>query len=359
MTPKRPRASSRPDKSRRTPTGPLWVFLCLVVAFLLAGCGSGANRKVVVVYTALDEIYSEPILKRFEQRTGLKVEAVYDTEVTKTVGLANRLIAEARNPQCDVFWNNEVVRTVVLKRKGLLQPYASPSARDIPPADKDPDGYWAGFAARARVLIWNTNVAPGGTPAATSIRDFVEPRWKGKVAMAYPIFGTTATQAAALFVAWGDAEAKRYFEQLQQNGVLIVDGNSAVKDAVVRGEVPVGFTDTDDAYVAVSQGKPVRMTFPDQAAGQLGALVIPDTVSLVRNCPHPQAGRQLIDFLLSPEVEGMLARSGSAQMPVRPNVPTPAGIPALASLKAMPVDWERVADKVDEVAVFLGNLFVR
>ena len=49
------------------------------------------------------------------------MKAVYDTEATKTVGLANRLAAEARNPQCDVFWNNEVIRTVMLKRKGALE----------------------------------------------------------------------------------------------------------------------------------------------------------------------------------------------------------------------------------------------
>ncbi len=334
-------------------------FLCLFVALILAGCGPSQDRKVVVVYTALDQVYSEPILKQFEARTGLKVQAVYDTEATKTVGLANRLIAEGRNPRCDVFWNNEVVRTVVLKRKGLLQPYISASAQDIPPSTKDAEGYWTGFAARARVLIWNTNAAAGASPATTSIRDFVEPQWKGKVAMAYPIFGTTATQAAALFVAWGDAEAKRYFQQLQQNRVLIVDGNGAAKDVVVRGEVPVAFTDTDDAWVALSQGKPVRMTFPDQGEGQSGTLVIPNTVALLRNCPHPEAGRKLIDFVLSREVEGLLAQSGSAQMPVRPGVPTPAGIPSLVSIKAMPVDWGRVADKADEVAVFLGNLFVR
>src|SRR5687768_17853302 len=55
------------------------------------------------------------ILKTFEQRTGVRVDAVYDTEETKSTGLANRLIAEKENPRADVFWSNEPVRTLVLK----------------------------------------------------------------------------------------------------------------------------------------------------------------------------------------------------------------------------------------------------
>jgi len=137
----------------------LRVYALLAGLLLLSGCGRGDGQRAVVVYTSHDQIYSEPLFRRFEENTGVRVKAVYDTEATKTVGLANRLEAEARNPQCDVFWNNEVIRTVILKRKGALERYVSESARDIPPGMKDAEGYWAGFAARARVLIWNTNTA--------------------------------------------------------------------------------------------------------------------------------------------------------------------------------------------------------
>jgi iron(III) transport system substrate-binding protein len=173
------------------------------------------------------------------------------------------------------------------------------------------------------------------------------------------MFGTTATHAAALFGFLGDTKAQQFYRQLKVNGVIIADGNAAVKDMVARGEVPVGFTDTDDAYIAMQQGKPVRMILPDQGEGQMGTLVIPNTVALINGCPHPEAARKFIDFLLSREAEEMLAKCGSAQMPVRPGVPTPADVPSLGSIKAMPVDWEKVADKMDEVSRFLSELFVR
>jgi iron(III) transport system substrate-binding protein len=121
----------------------------------------------------------------------------------------------------------------------------------------------------------------------------------------------------------------------------------------------VGFTDTDDANVAMQRGKPVRMMFPDQGRNRMGTLVIPNTVALVKGCPHPGAGKKLIDFLLSREVEEMLARSGSAQMPVRPGIPVPEGNPSLAGIKAMKTDWNAVETGLADVSRFLEELFVR
>jgi iron(III) transport system substrate-binding protein len=109
--------------------------------------------------------------------------------------MANRLAAEAKNPQCDVFWNNEVIRTVILKRKGTLERYVSESSRDIPPGMKDTEGYWAGFAARAHVLAMNTNLAA----SKGTIRSFsalAGPTQQGKVAMAHPLSWITATDPA-------------------------------------------------------------------------------------------------------------------------------------------------------------------
>jgi len=337
---------------------PLSLLMLLVSIGFWGGCGSRSANSTVVVYTTHDQIYSEPVFRLFEQKTGIRVDAVYDTEATKTVGLANRLAAEASNPQCDVFWNNEVVRTVILKRKGVLERYVSESVRDIPAGMKDTEGYWAGFAARARVLVVNTNLVASKN-TITSFSALADPQLRGKVAMAYPLFGTTATYAAAIFSVLGDTKAKEFFRQLKTNGVIITDGNGAAKDMVARGEVQYGMTDTDDAYSGTKDGNPVRMVFLDQGTDEPGTLVIPNTASLVKNCPHPEAAKKFIDFLLSREVEEMLAKSGSAQMPVRAGVPTPADIPSLTSIKAMPVDWEKVADKQEEVATFLSELFVR
>lgn len=122
---------------------------------LIAGCWSRSSREVIV-YTALDSEFSEPIFADFEASTGIKVLPKFDTESTKTVGLARALLAERDRPRCDVFWNNEILNTIRLQQQGLIEAYPSPAAESYPPAYRSDDGAWHGFAARARVLIVNT-----------------------------------------------------------------------------------------------------------------------------------------------------------------------------------------------------------
>jgi iron(III) transport system substrate-binding protein len=333
---------------------PLVFALCYLV--FSAACGGqqpaptegGADTaaREVTVYVSTDRVFSEPVLRAYEQKTGVKVNAVYDTEETKSTGLANKLLAEKGRPQADVFWSNEPVRTLVLKRRGVLAPYKSPSSEGIPETFKDPEGYWTGFSARSRVIVYNTNlVKPEEAP--TSIFDLADPRWKGQAAIADPRFGSTSFHVAALYAELGDERADEFFRKLKANDVKIVPGNSVVCDLVARGEAKVGLTDTDDVNVALEDRQPVMMVFPDRDG--MGVPVMPNMVSLVANAPHTEAGKRLIDYLLSPEVERSLAQSKAVQIPLRAGVEGPRNIPPLSSFKPMTLDYGRAADRVEDV----------
>jgi len=333
----------------------LFLVAAIVILFLMPSCQK-EKQKEVILYTALDQIFSEPIIKEFEAATSITVKAVYDTEAAKTTGLVNRLIAEKNNPCADVFWNNEIARTIVLQEKGLLEPYISPESHDIPVQFKDPEGFWAGFAARARVLIINTDLV-SDDEAPQSIFDLTDPKWEGQFALANPLFGTTATHAASLFATLGEEKAKKFYRDLEKNGVVIVPGNSTSRDRVVAGELPVGFTDTDDAWVALSEGKPVKMIYPDPSG--LGTLLIPNTVCLIKDCPNPEEGKKLIDYLLSKKVEEKLAHAQSMQIPLRKDVNKPSHVPAYDELTIMAVDFKDVARELKGSAEYLQELFLK
>lgn len=121
--------------------------LFAIIGYIIVLYLINVSAQVVVLYTAHDRMHSEPVIKMFEKKTGIKVKTVFDTEATKTAGLVNRLLAEKNRPKADVFWNNEIVRIIVLKKKGVLDTYISPNAKEIPANFKDPEGYWTGFAA--------------------------------------------------------------------------------------------------------------------------------------------------------------------------------------------------------------------
>lgn len=323
-------------------------LLMLLMMGFLGGSLHGAQE--VVVYTSEDQVFSEPILKAFEAHTGITVKAVYDTEETKSTGVVNRLIAEQRNPQADVFWSNDPVRPLLLHARGLLTPYPSAHRARIPQQYRDTEGYWTGFSARARVIVYHrTLVTPGNAPH--SVRDLLSPAWHGKVAFANPLFGTSTIHTAALFAIWGEERAQAFFAQMKRNGVRIATSNGEVRDLVATGEVAWGVTDTDDAHVARTQQKPVEIVYPDQDA--LGTLIMPNMVAMLKGGPHPENAKRLIDYLLSAEVEAQLAASPAAQMPLGTDVTTPEDVPAVASLKVMDVDYVQVAARLEKVQAFV------
>jgi len=316
------------------------------------GSASDAGRTVTI-YVSTDRVFSEPVLREYERRSGVTVSPVYDTEETKSTGLANRLLAETNRPQADVFWSNEPVRTLVLKSRGVLASYRSPSANGIPAVLVDPEGFWTGFSARIRVIAYNSTLVTA-EQAPRSVFDLAAPRWKGQVAMADPRFGSTSFHVAALYALAGDQKMDDFFRRLKANGVRIVDGNSAVRDLVARGDVKVGLTDTDDVNVAIEAGQPVAMVLPDRDG--LGVPVMPNMVSLIANAPHADAGRKLIDYLLSADVERQLAQSEAVQIPLHAGVPGPKNIPAIDSFKPMTLDYARAASRVEDVTMRLAAI---
>jgi iron(III) transport system substrate-binding protein len=330
---------------------------------LAAGCSGPADGPdgPVVVYAALDREFSEPILVDAAGALGLRVLPKYDVESTKTVGLATAIAAERTRPICDLFWNNEILHTLRLERQGLLAPLAPPprAAGRIPPAFRDPDGTWFGFAARARILLVNTEVLPDAARRPTSLLDLAAPAWKGRAAIAKPLFGTTATHAACLFAAWGGERARAFFERARDNGVQVRSGNKGVAQAVAAGEVAFGLTDTDDALVEIDAGRPVAIVYPDQdeAPGALGTLFIPNTLAAIRGGPHPKAAARLADAIVSAATERRLADGPSGQVPLLSDPPPDFRVATPRTVRPMPVDFPKAADAWDEAAAFLAARF--
>jgi iron(III) transport system substrate-binding protein len=326
----------------------------LLAALALGGCrGDGPRPREVTAYVSADRPFSEPIMQEYERQSGVRVNVVYDTEETKSTGLANRLLAEKGRPQADVFWSNEPVRTLMLKSRGVLAPYQSPAAAGIANTFKDPEGYWTGFSARLRVIVYNTDKVKENE-APRSVFDLPDPRWKGQAALADPRFGSTSFHVAALYAELGDERADDYFRKLKANDVKIVDGNSVVRDLVARGDALVGLTDSDDVNVALQAKQPVAMVLPDRDG--IGVPVMPNMVSLVAQAPHPDEAKRLIDYLLSPEVERKLAESDAVQIPLHPGVPGPANLPRIDSFKPMTLDYAKAAARVEQVTARLATI---
>src|SRR5262245_53614071 len=185
-----------------------WFFACTLL--LLAACGSRTDE--VVVYTSVDDLYAKEIFASFTKETGIRVLPVFDTEESKTLGLVHRLISEKDHAQADVFWSGDCARSALLKKKGVLEPYWIPTAEGIGAEWRESENAWTGFGARARVIVYNTKSVK--EPPKTIV-ELTDPRWKGKIAVANPLFGTTAAHVAALAQTRGEDAALKLFAALR------------------------------------------------------------------------------------------------------------------------------------------------
>jgi iron(III) transport system substrate-binding protein len=332
----------------------LWISL-----LMMTGCVP-RSEKAVVLYCAADREYASPILDAYERSVpGTEVVRQFDVEASKTLGLVTRIQQESIAPKCDVFWNNEILHTIRLQQQGLLESRRWLLPDDWPKNYRASDGTWVGFAARARVLLVNTERLKDREEWPQRVAELADERWRKRCGMAYPIYGTTATHMAILAThenALGtDARWDAWITKVASNGVILA-GNKQVALSVSSGELDWGLTDTDDAMIELESGKPVRIVFPDQGESDFGSLFIPNTLAVIHGARHPIAAASLADHLVSEKVESRLTMSSSAHFPVWPTASQASRIPS-DNIRWSNIDFEAAARQWDQVREKLLNVF--
>ena len=325
------------------------IRLCVsFTAIALQWYAHGLGAEEVVVYHSVKDLLARSVAERFEKETGIALRLVPDNSQTEVTELSNRLIGEKNRPRADVLWSNDPVSAVVVKSKGLSMPYESPNTKSLSKLYSDPEHHWAGFPARAVVILYNKNLLSDPDAVPTSVLDMMNPKFNRKACMASPSLGTTSMYAAALFEVLGTDFAEAFFNSLKTNKVALLSSTSEVRRRVAVGEFVFGIADTDDFYRAFKEGEPVGALFPDQKT--FGALVIPNALVLLANAPNPEQGKQFIDFLLRPEIQKILTASDAGQIPVGLGTSVREEIPSLDTVKPMEVDYGKLVSKAKELS---------
>ncbi len=316
----------------------LWIFAPVLVAVFVWAVYLGSvagvlvpGKRPVILYCAQDQVFAEPLLAEFTRTTGIRVRPVFDSEAVKTVGLANRLVAEKKSPRADVWWSNEELRTRQLAARGVFGTNRIGAGETA----------WIAFGARHRCLVWRPGQPPPGGPPA-SLVELTNTRWQGRVSLAFPLFGTTATHLLALRSQWGGETWNRWCTALAANKPFLEEGNSQVTARVARGEAWVGLTDSDDLAAARREGLDLAEL---PVHGDL--LNIPNTVALVRPAGPDASARRLVDFLAGDAVRARLVEAGALDPAVRDDGPSG------------PPDWARVLANLDVGTGELEGIFRR
>ena len=295
-------------------------FVLVSLASLLTSAGAAIAADAALVEAAkkegrvtwytvqiADQIV-RPIISGFERKYGIRVDFVRANSAQVALRLSNE--AKAGQVQASVF--DGTGATVALKRENLVEKWV-PDA-DLPKRLFDPEGYWVACNYYINTPGFNTDLIPRGSEPKV-FEDLLDPKWKGKMAWnVQPSISAGQGFVGSVLIAWGEEKARAYFAKLGKQNIapLQVSGRQ-VLDLVIAGEFPIALQIFNNhAFISASKGAPVdwiKMQPP---------LITYAVMSVPKGAPSPNAGKLLIDYIVSLEGQKIFADAG--ELPVHPSV---------------------------------------
>ena len=248
-----------------------------------------------------------------------------------------------RGSPADVYWGQSPGALAYLAAKDLLAPLPSSVIGRVAPRYRDPARRWVGISGRQRVLVYNTDLVEEAQ-LPDSVLDLTRPAFAGKVGLA-PTNGSFQDFVTGMRVLEGEDVARNWLEAMVANDVRTYANNGAIVEAVGRGEVAMGLVNHyyNFRFKAEDPGLPTRNH--QFAAGDVGGLVIPSSVSVLAGSSKKDDAERLIAFLLSADAQSYFATE-TFEYPLAEGVSAVSGVPPLASLR--PPAGERI-DRLGDI----------
>lgn len=314
-----------------------------LAAVLTAACGRAGDedgsafappedRRLVIYTSHKEEVYG-PLIREFEQRTGIWVEL----ETGGTTQLLEKI--SQGNTDCDLMLGGGADSLSAYAR--CFSPYYSIYNESIEPRYRSTDGSYSPFSALPVVLIYNTKLVRMNPP--TGFASLLDPAWRGKIAFADPaVSGSSFTSLVTMACALGeDTEAtiREFAYSLEGNEL---SGSGDVLTAVNNGSFWVGVTLEETALKRQEAGDSINLVYPKE-----GTSLVPDGSALVKEAPHGDNAKRFLDFTVSYDVQEMMA--GQYRRSVRGDVACLSQLPALEELTLVDYDIPWASQNHDAV----------
>ncbi|MCZ6841523.1 MAG: extracellular solute-binding protein [SAR324 cluster bacterium] len=315
----------------------------VAVCALLTGMGplSGWSAEQLVVYSGRGEKFTKPVVKAFSAATGVEVQ----TLVSNAGQLLARIQVEGERTPADVFMSNYAGTLDRARRLGLLQPYASPMLKHIPERYVGPQRTWFGASARARAIVYNTDIF--SKQPVRSMLELAEPRWRGKLGITVSTNGSFVGGLATMIGQHGEKRVRAFLEGIKANaGDNVFPKHTPIVSAVARGEIALGLVNHYYYYRAIAKNgrAPLGIIFPDQDGA--GAPTTISGLAILKHAKHLDAARKFVDFVLSPRGQRLFAEV-NYEIPVSRDVMAHRLLPPRDSIRLAPVGQGLKVESID------------
>lgn len=322
----------------------LLALALLALATGAAACGgdddpssaSSSDEAKLTVYSGRNEALVGPLLDRFADETGIKLEVRYGD----TAELAATLREEGDRSPADVFFAQDAGALGAIEKEGLFADLPQATLEKVDARFRSADGKWVGASGRVRVIAYDgRELSEGDLPA--SVFDLVRPQWKGKVGWA-PTNGSFQAFVTAMRAVHGDEATERWLRGMLDNDVQAYENNILVRDAIAAGEIQVGLINHYYVMEALREDPdyPVKLHFPE---GDVGALINVAGVGVLATSEHGAQAQKLVDFLLSRGAQEYF-RDETGEYPIAAGVKPLSVLPPLTSIRQPDVDLADIDD---------------
>lgn len=339
---------------------PLRLLLPFVLVYsTVVGCSQKIENEVVIQVDSTRPHHA-PILAGFErlipnddfQVIKIPLQSAAHSEGRGAGSELSPIAPSPVTPNCDVVWSSDILGILKWQKLGILKSRSWAISSSWPKHALSSDRTWVGFAARGRVILYNSKlIEPGKGPS--SVWELGSQRWSGKSGIASPNSKSSAAHFAIIAAnanmiqidetlvpefatSTGKLDWDRWLKGVSENARIYAD-EMQVAAAISTGDVGWGIVDSDVAILATDSNSDLSIAFPDQGATGFGAVLIPSTVAVIAQAKHPNVAGRLADYLVSPEVEARMTISDGALLPIGPD---PKDVSRL--LKGVDVRWADV-----------------
>ena len=312
-----------------------WILFPLLAALFLSACQKTERTTEytpdesmrLTIYTSHKEEVYMPIVREFEERTGIWVDVI----TGGTNELLERIESQQDNVEADVMFGGGVESLKAYEH--CFSPYVVGSSDSIREPHQAEDAVWTPFSALPVVLIYNTKlVSPDKITGWSSLSD---PIFRGRIAFADPAISGSSFTALATQILAGKSMDKTLATLAENLQGKTLSSSGDVLDAVVDGSCLVGITLEETALKYIAAGADLAMVYPEE-----GTSCVPDASAIVKGAPHRENAKRFLDFTVSYEVQQMLSES-SYRRPVRSDIPAGESLLPLQDIVLVDydIDW--------------------
>ncbi|NJD27854.1 MAG: iron ABC transporter substrate-binding protein [Chloroflexi bacterium] len=297
---------------------------------------NGASGSLTV-YSGRSESLVAPLIERFRTETGIDVQVKYGD----TAELASTILEEGDASPADVFFAQDAGALGALADEGRLAALPPDLLERVDSRFRSPDGVWVGVSGRARVAAYNPDLV-GETELPSSILEFTDPKWKGRLGWA-PTNGSFQAFVSALRVLEGDDAARAWLEGIQANEPRVYEGNDPALSAVAAGEVHVAFINHYYLMRRLAEEAEISARNHFFLAGDPGALVNVAGAGILTTADQADAARTFIEYLLNDESQGYFAEE-TFEYPLVPGIPADSRLVPLEDIESPDIDLSDLSD---------------